>query len=67
MKAGQAEMEARAEARQDKADAKMEARLERMETAMDSMRSDIERTVQWHIEAPLEGLRSCGKGKLSAT
>jgi hypothetical protein len=51
MKAGQAEMEA-----------KTEVRLERMEAAMHSIRSDIERTVQQHMEALLEGLRSCGNG-----
>jgi exonuclease VII large subunit len=51
MKAAQAEMEARTEASQ-----------ERMDAAMHSMRFGIERTVQQHMEALLEGLRSCGIG-----
>jgi hypothetical protein len=50
MKTTEAEMEARAETRQG-----------RMEAAMHYMRSDIERTVQQHMENCLEGLRSCGE------
>jgi hypothetical protein len=49
-KVGEAEMET-----------KIGARLERMEAAMHFVRSDIERTVQQHTEALLEGLRSCGE------
>jgi hypothetical protein len=50
VKAAQAEMEARPE-----------ARLERMETAMHSVPLDRDRIIQQQMGARLEGLRSCGK------
>jgi hypothetical protein len=49
------EMEARAEVHQNKADAKVEA-------AINSIRSDLERSLHQQMEALLEEWRFCGKG-----